>query len=120
MQTGVLFHANYNATKPIIVNAGGTSCFDGETLVVTDKGLKKISEIEVGDVVKSFNEKTKEDEWKTVTDTFTFLNQKRTVRVKLKNGKEIICTDDHKFYYKGGWISIKHLLSLSNETNTKL
>lgn len=25
MQTGVLFHANYNATKPIIVNAGGTS-----------------------------------------------------------------------------------------------
>lgn len=68
----------------------------------------------------SYNEATKENEFKRVKDVFKYINNKPTVRIKLKNGKEIICTDDHKFFYKGGWISIKHLLSLANENNPKL
>ena len=39
-------------------------------------------------------------------------NSKPCVKVKLKNGSEIICTDDHEFYFKGSWTKIKDILSL--------
>lgn len=100
------------ATEPVVVNQGGTWCFAGSTLVVTNKGSKRIDQIQIGDIVKTFNEKTKEVEWKTVNDRFKFKNQKRTIKVKLKNGKQIIATEDHEFYHEGGWYSLKHLLSL--------
>lgn len=116
-QCSVVYNANYNSTADILINQGGTSCFHPDTLIVTQNGSKPIKDISIGDVVLSFNEDLKVNEWKKVVNTFKYQNTKNTIRVKLKNGKEIICTDDHKFYYKGGWISIKHLLSLKHENN---
>jgi hypothetical protein len=119
-QTSVIFDRNYNSTAEVIVNQGGTSCFHRDTLVVTIDGNKPISEIKEGDVVLSFNEVTKTKEWKLVTEKFEYKNTKPTIKIKLRNGSEIICTDDHLFYFKGGWISAKHLVSLIHETDTKL
>lgn len=118
-----VFYANFNAKEKIIVNQGGTSCFYGKQLILTKNGGVKIMDISINDVVLSFNEKTKQKEWKRVKNIFTYKNNKKTVKVKLKDGSIIIATDDHKFYHEGGWYSLKHLLSLkygNMEENTKI
>lgn len=118
-----VFYANYQATEKLIINQGGTSCFYGDQLVVTKRGNIKIKDIILGDIVLSFNEKTNTKEWKEVKNLFSYFNSKKTVKIKLKDGSEIIATDDHKFFHEGGWYSLKHLLSLkygNMENNTKL
>lgn len=123
IQVSQLFTANLNANKPIVINQGGTSCFAPDTMVITKTGLKPINSIKVGELVKCFNEQTKQTEWKQVLNCFQYQNHKPTIKVKLKNGHTITATEDHKFYYEGGWYSLKHLLSLRDgnmENNTKL
>lgn len=118
-----IFYDNYTCEKPIVVNQGGTSCFCGQQKVVTRLGSKPINKLKVGDTVKCFNEKTKKQEWKKVLNTFEYKNTKRTIKVKLKNGQTIIATEDHEFYYEGGWYSLKHLLSLLDgkmDNNTEI
>jgi len=103
-----------DAIRFIFIYGGSSSCFAPCQLIVTDKGGKPISEIEIGDNVLSFNEELGINEFKKVTNTFKFINDKPTVKIKLRSGEEIICTEDHKFYYKGGFVMIKHLLSLQD------
>jgi hypothetical protein len=50
---------------------------------------------------------------------FVFVNPtqnegKICLKIKLKNGSEINCTDDHKIFYKGRYIIAKDLVSLWN------
>lgn len=116
-----VFYANYNSVAKVTVNQGGTSCFYSNQLVVTEKGSKPISEIKENDIVKCYNEETKQITFNKVINTFKYKNTKKTVKVKLKNGIEIIATEDHLFFYQGGWYSLKHLLSLkygNMETDT--
>ena len=120
IKTGGLYRLNFNSAADIVVNQGGTSCFSFDTKVVTSEGSKPISSVKVGDSVKSYNEASEGVEYKRVTNVMKFDNHKRTVKVKLKNGEFITCTEDHKFFYKGGWISIKHLLSLKDESSREL
>jgi len=91
---------------------GSSRCFSKDQKVVTKKGLKKISDIKKGDFVKSFNEDKKENEYKKVLNVFKLKNKKKCFRIKLKNGKTIECTSDHKFYYKGKFIEIEKILNL--------
>lgn len=121
INTSALYRQNFDCTADIVVNQGGTSCFAGSQCVVTSEGAKPIKEIEIGDVVKCYDEVNKSIEWRKVLNKFKYDNSKRTIKVTLKNGQTIIATDDHKFFYEGGWYSLKHLLSLQNggmENNT--
>jgi hypothetical protein len=114
---------NYNATDNIVINQGGTDCFDENTMVVTDSGSKKITQLSIGDKVLSYDEKECKEVYNNVKNVFRYNNYKKTIKVKLKNGKEIIATEDHEFYYEGGWHSLKYIVSLLNgnmEINTKL
>lgn len=116
-----VFHANWQSTAKITINQGGTSCFDSKQLVITEKGSKPISQIKINDIVKCYNEETKEIRFNKVINTFKYKNTKKTIKLKLKNGKEIIATEDHLFFYEGGWYSLKHLLYLkygNMETDT--
>ena len=116
------FRAYQNGFR-YVVNQGGTSCFDGDTLIVCKGSLKKIKDVKKGDLVKTYNEDTNQIELNRVIDTFKYKNSKRTVKVNLKNGYSFICTEDHKFYHNGWWHEIKHLLSLLHgnmEINTEL
>ena len=97
---------------------GGRGCFCGKQLIQTDVGVKPISEIKKGDKVLSYNEATKKTEYKRVANTFKYDNDK-IVRIRLKNGIEIKVTEDHKFYYKNRWVSVKDLLSLFYGTMEK-
>ena len=120
LNTTSVFEQNawaYRQGYKIIVNQGGTSCFAGDQLVITATGNTPISKLSYGDMVKTKNLKTGLDEWKSVKNVFKYSNTKPTIKLKLKNGKSIVATDDHKFYFKGGWYSIKHIVSLWHENN---
>jgi len=119
ISTGNLYRSNYNSTADIVVNQGGTSCFAGTQCVVTSEGSKPIKDIDVGDVVKCYDEAKKSIEWRKVLNKFKYDNSKRTIKVTLKNGQTIIATEDHKFYFEGGWYSLKYILSLQNGTLEK-
>lgn len=114
-----IFQDNYsNENKVIICNEGGTRCFAPNQTVITSEGSKCISDIKKGDKVQSLNESTKQIELKTVLDTMSFKNTKKSYRITLKTGETIECTQDHEFYYKGSWVSIKHVVSLWNDKNS--
>jgi len=114
------FQAYLNKFKKIAINQGGTACFSGCQKVVTDKGNIPISEIKTGDTVKSFNEITGEAEWKSVKNVFKYSNIKPTVIVRLKNGKTITVTEDHKFYFEGSWHTIKDILAMRGDNGRNL
>jgi len=102
---------------------GGSRCFYALQEVVTKNGAKPIKDINKNDIVLSYNESTKKEEFKKVIDTHCFKNNKPTIQINLKNGQKIIATEDHEIFYKGGWVSIKHFVSLFDENmekNTKL
>lgn len=104
----------YKYGKRIIINQGGSRCFAGDQLVITDHGSKPISEIQPGDVVQT------PKGFKKVTETHKMANSKPAFKIILKNGQVIKCTEDHLFYFKGDWMSIKDILSLLHETDKKL
>ena len=92
-----------------VILEGSSRCFHSGQEVLTNVGPKKISEIKKGDLVLT------PKGYKTVTDTHKMRNSKPCVRIKLKSGKIIVCTEDHEFFFKGVWVSIKHILSLVNQ-----
>jgi len=100
-----------------IVNKGGTSCFFAEQLIITKKGLKKISEIKEGDLCLSYNEELNIDEWKRAISLIKEPTTDKCYKITLKNGKKIIATKNHKFYYKKKWFELKDLLSLLKKEN---
>jgi hypothetical protein len=113
-----VFEANLNAYKagyPVICNEGGSRCFADGTLVYTNDGLTNIKDIKAGDLVLTQNEGCKK-----VLDVYVNKNTKRCIKLKLKDGKEIIATEDHKFMFRQRWHELKNIVSLWNENDTKL
>jgi len=97
----------------IICHEGGSRCFSGEQKVVTKTGGKKISDVKVGDYVLSGVNK----EYKRVKNIFKMENDKPCFEITLKDGNKIRATQDHKFWYEGGWHSLKHMVKCWNERN---
>ena len=100
-----------NTPSRYFIITGGRGCFCSKQLVQTKKGAIPISIIKKGDIILSFNEKTKRKEYKKVLNTYVYDNDK-IINIKLKNGTEIKVTENHKFYHDGGWVSVKDLLFL--------
>ena len=88
---------------------GGRGCFGKKTKVETKNGYKKISKIKIGDVVKSFNFNKNISEFKEVVNVFKYENKDKCIKINY-DGRIIICTLDHKFYYKGEFIEIAKIL----------
>ncbi len=83
---------------------GYTNCMVADTLILTDAGMKRIV-----DVTKSLKVLTHEGRYRQVTD---LINNgiKPVIRVKLRSGKEITCTHNHKLYALGGlWVEVAKL-----------
>lgn len=66
----------------------GTGCFTPNMLVVTKDGLKKISDIKIGDEVL-----THTGEYHKVTHTHEFYKKEKLMKIN-----DIECTTNHKFY----------------------
>lgn len=75
-------------------------CLDLKTQVQTQQGLKDISNIQVGDLVFSntgYNE---------VLNVFP-KTKKKSYKITLEDGKEIICSEEHLFPTENGELNIK-------------
>lgn len=115
MLTTNVFNKNTKAISEgntLIVNQGGTGCFAENQLIVTSNGVKKIVDIDTNELVLSYNEITKQNEFRPVIEKFKYKNSEKTYRIKLKNGYYIEVTENHKFFYEGVWINLKDLLYL--------
>jgi sRNA-binding protein len=75
-------------------------CLDLKTQVQTQQGLKDISNIQVGDLVLSNNGYNK------VLNVFP-KTKKKSYRITLEDGKEIICSEEHLFPTENGELNIK-------------
>lgn len=106
-------HQAYKDGAQIICNEGGSRCFAPDTNVLTDSGYKKISELTENELVETpFG-------LKPIIAIHKMQNIKKSVRIKMKSGKVIECTEDHLFFYQQRWIMIKDLLSLLDKKNTQ-
>jgi type I site-specific restriction endonuclease len=80
-------------------------CFHKNTKISIPNGRKKIIDIKRGDTVKVSN-----GEEKKVTQTFkNKVPLSNLCKVKLSNGKTIICSKDHVFKTKNGEVAAKDL-----------
>lgn len=101
---------SYPKSGQILVLAGGAGCFDGDTLIKTVDGYKKISEITTDDKVYSYNETTKMIEIKDVESTHTFDDHPENIlKLEFENGETVICTESHEFFIDGEWIKARDL-----------
>lgn len=92
-------------------------CFVGNTEVLTSDGYKKIKNIKAGDFVKTFNEKTKQLEYKRVLKLIKKERKEDLVCVSIGN-RNIICTENHLFLTKKGWTKAKDLSSMDMVLST--
>lgn len=87
----------------IRVGIGG-GCFTPDSLIETKSGLKKISDIKVGDQVKTHNNR-----FKSVTQKHKFEKSEKLIRIN-----DIECTKNHEFY-----VIFKSDKEFINEENIK-
>jgi hypothetical protein len=83
--------------EPILKDTYGIACIAKDSLVLTKRGQVKIQEVNVGDFVKTEN-----GSWQKVLKN---INQgiKPTIKIRVSNGEELICTKDHKILTQDGW-----------------
>src|SRR3989344_499371 len=90
--------AHLTSGVPGKTRAGG-QCLTFGTLVNTPKGFAKIEEINMGDLLKSFNLRTLKLEDSKCIDCW-LVNKNEIVKIKTEN-KEIQSSRDHLFFVKG-------------------
>jgi len=78
-------------------------CLDLKTQVQTQQGMKDISNIQVGDLVLSNNG------YNEVLNIFP-KTKKKSYKITLEDGKEIICSEEHLFPTENGELNIKESL----------
>ncbi|MDI7158381.1 polymorphic toxin-type HINT domain-containing protein, partial [Leptospira santarosai] len=74
-------------------------CFVAGTLVLTNKGLKPIEDIEVGDDVLSYNPETQDQSLKKVVRLFRNENAE-LLRINFGEYDEVVTTSSHRFFTK--------------------
>lgn len=86
-------------------------CIDGEAIISTLDGNKKLKEIKIGDKVKSYNEVTNEITFETVLDSKMTMKNAHIVKIKdMKTNKSLICTPEHSIYTKNrGYVQALYL-----------
>lgn len=102
----------------------GEGCFKGDTkILMSDGTMKYIKDIQIGDIVKSYNTKTKEIEDKKVINIFfnghkpieEWLNLAVFPRGISSRGLisgKFLTTKNHRFYNGVGWCPIEKLSSI--------
>ena len=76
------------------------ACFKEGTKVLTNKGYKDIDKIKVGDIVLSYNENTKKNEYKKVLEVFNHKNVNDNIYSLTINNTIIEASSEHPFYVK--------------------
>ena len=94
-------------------STGGGGCFLPGTPVYTSDGYKNIEDIKIGDTVLSYNEITKDVEYKEVSELYVHENNNDDLYEIDIGSSKLKVTAVHKFYvernYKYYWIAAKDL-----------
>ena len=86
-------------------------CILGSSQVRTKLQNKQICDILIGEEVLSFNLDTKQVEFKPVVAISKNPTIKKIYKIITENGKELICTEDHRIYTKNrGYVEAKDLI----------
>lgn len=84
-------------------------CFIGDSKVQTKFGEDSISNIKIGDIVKSYNFEKNKIEYRKVYKIFEREIEEDIFEIILENGKSIECTGNHEFFCSRGWIKAENL-----------
>jgi len=88
--------------------------FTAETIVHTQRGLIAIFEVQIGDMVWSFEEETGEQQWNEITHLIQGDQEHNLVFLALENGETIEVTGEHPFYIVDeGWVAAEDLTQSS-------
>lgn len=85
-----------------------SKCVDKDTLITTNKGKIKISDIKVGDMVLTLNETDHSLEYKPVLNLMNNGKKEKLIRINTKSGS-ISVTEDHKIFTNKGWCMAKDI-----------
>jgi filamentous hemagglutinin len=77
-------------------------CFEKDTPIETSKGNKFIQSIKIGDIVRSWDEASKQFVWKKVTNFFERVANS-TFHIKLSNGELMKVTPEHVILVNRVW-----------------
>ena len=100
----------------VVFLSGGAGCFVGDTLVKTQDGYEKIEDIKEGTLVFTYNEETKENEYKPVQKHNKFeTHNEKLLELEFDNGQKVVCTENHEFFVDGQWIEAKELYDVSKK-----
>jgi hypothetical protein len=94
--------------------------FTEDTRVLTTNGYKKISDIKMGEIIYSYNEKEKTIEKDKVIDVRSHCTEEKIAKIYLENGEVIKTTTHHKFYLSDNWVEAKDLKVGDELLNSKL
>ena len=89
--------------EPILKDTYGITCLVGDSNILTKEGIKKIKNVKAGDFVKTEN-----GSWQKVLKNLK-QGKKKTIKIRVDNGEELICTPDHKILTADGWKEAQHL-----------
>ena len=110
-----LFYANniltHNSSSDIEITDTSECIFVDEKIELRNGGIKKISEVEVGDQIKS------QDSYKTVMMVH-HKKEKECIKITTKSGKKIIVSKEHIFPTNEGRKSFNNGLSVGDYLNT--
>lgn len=88
-------------------SGGGGRCFDAGTQVLMADGTSKnIEEIQVGDLIWSYNVSTKQPEVSEVLNLHVSNSYKQLVHLTFEDGTVLDTTMTHPFYTTSGWVSL--------------
>jgi replicative DNA helicase len=105
-----LTRSGYSSSDPDMADT--SECiFVDETIQMRDGNTKKISEVSVGDQIKS------QDNYKTVM-MIHHKREKECIKIVTKNGKTIIVSKEHMFPTNGGRKSFNSGLNIGDYLNT--
>lgn len=88
---------DYWKTPIEFMNDGGGDCLEENTRILVKNGIKKIKDLRIGDLVLSYNYISKEYEYKKVINKWNKGILEGNI-IKLRNGYNIIVTDEHRFF----------------------
>lgn len=103
---------NYKGTEPIgAIPFNGVimaHCFSEDTEILTEHGWKGMNEINVGDIIATFNKQTEKIEYQPALNKYVYDDVKSMFHIKNSSADHLV-TENHKMIYKS-YENIKEVL----------
>ena len=97
-------HVNvFKEGERVFVSEKIHGCLHGDSLVKTPYGDIRISDIDIGQEILSYNIQSKKFVIDSVIDKFVTKDEDDWVKIELEDGKKLICTESHKILTKQGF-----------------